>query len=144
MLQPRAKRTVLGKVLGGGNSRNPSCLLCVEPAHVPIEDICVARVLTRPGVGIHKSQSAGKSALPAGCTQLNSHASDVPRDSKVNETKNSALETRYPSDTVMLMVVNFSKEELTLPKGTILGIAQSISENLVVSVSDEEKIDRDT
>ena len=34
MLQPRAKRTVLGKVLGGGNSRNPSCLLCVEPAHV--------------------------------------------------------------------------------------------------------------
>ena len=62
VLQPRAKRTVLGKVLGGRNSRNPSCLLCVEPAHVPTEGICVYRVLTRPGVGIHKSQSAGKSA----------------------------------------------------------------------------------
>jgi hypothetical protein len=36
VLQPRAKHTVLGKVLGG-NSRNPSCLVCVEPAHVPIE-----------------------------------------------------------------------------------------------------------
>ena len=36
VLQPRAKHIVLGKVLGG-NSRNPSCLLCVEPAHVPVE-----------------------------------------------------------------------------------------------------------
>ena len=44
----------------------------------------------------------------------------------------------------MLMVVNFSKEELTLPKGTILGIAQGISENLVVPVSDEENVDRGT
>ena len=142
MLQPRAKRTVLEKVLGGGNSRNPSCLFCVEPAHVPIEGICVLRVLTRPGVGIHKSRSAGKSAPSAGCTQLNSHAPDVPHNSKVNEPKDSALETRDPSDSVMLMVVNFSKEELTLPKGTILGIAQGISENLVVSVIDDENVDR--
>jgi hypothetical protein len=37
VLQPRAKHTVLGKVLGG-NSRNPSCLWCVEPAYkVPQE-----------------------------------------------------------------------------------------------------------
>ena len=43
VLLPTAKHTVLGKVLGG-NSRNPSCLLCVEPAHVPIETIRVARV----------------------------------------------------------------------------------------------------
>jgi len=41
--QPRAKHTVLGKVLGE-NSRNPSCLLCVEPAHLPTEGICMARV----------------------------------------------------------------------------------------------------
>jgi len=42
------------------------------------------------------------------------------------------------------MVVNFSKEELTLPKGTVLGLAQEISENLVASVSDEENADRST
>ena len=41
-------------------------------------------------------------------------------------------------------VVNFSKEELTLPKGTVLGLAQEISENLVVSVSDEENADKGT
>jgi hypothetical protein len=51
VLQPRAKHTVLGKVLGG-NFRNPSCLLCVEPAYVPTEGICVSRVLTKPSVGI--------------------------------------------------------------------------------------------
>jgi len=44
----------------------------------------------------------------------------------------------------MLMVVNFSKEELTLPKGKILGKSQGISENLVVSVSNEENIDMGT
>ena len=42
------------------------------------------------------------------------------------------------------MIANFSDEELTLQKGTILGVAQEISENLVVSVSDEENADRGT
>jgi len=42
------------------------------------------------------------------------------------------------------MIANFSDEELNLPKGTILGVAQEISENLVVSVSDEEDADRGT
>jgi hypothetical protein len=42
VLQPRAKHGVPGKVLGA-NFRNPPCLLCVEPAHVPIEGRCVAR-----------------------------------------------------------------------------------------------------
>ena len=60
VLQPRAKHTVLGNVQGG-NSRNPSCLLCVEPANVPIEGICVARVLTRPSV--EKSASWKKRAF---------------------------------------------------------------------------------
>jgi hypothetical protein len=43
----------------------------------------------------------------------------------------------------MLIVVNFSEEKLTLPKGTILGIAQGISENLV-SVSVEESVGKCT
>jgi hypothetical protein len=44
----------------------------------------------------------------------------------------------------MLMTANFSDEELTLPKGTALGVAQEVSKNLVVSVSDEEDTDRGT
>jgi hypothetical protein len=42
VFQTRAKQTVLRQV-HGGNSRNPSCLLCVESANVPIEGIYVAR-----------------------------------------------------------------------------------------------------
>ena len=143
VLQPRAKHTVLGKVLGG-NSRNPSCLLCVEPAHVPIEGICVARILTRPSVAIHRSQPAGKRALPTSCTELNIHAPDVPHDLKVRKQLYSAPDTRYSPDSITLMIANFSDEELTLPKGTILGVAQEISENLVVSVKDEDDADRGT
>jgi 2-C-methyl-D-erythritol 4-phosphate cytidylyltransferase len=44
VLQTRAKHTVVENVQGG-NSRNPSCLLCVEAANVSTEGICVARVL---------------------------------------------------------------------------------------------------
>jgi hypothetical protein len=81
VLQPRAKHTVLGKVLGG-NFRNPSCPLCVEPAHVPIEGICGARVLTRLSVAIHRNQPVGKSAFSTSCTPLNMHAPDVPHDTQ--------------------------------------------------------------
>ena len=41
----------------------------------------------------------------------------------------------------MLMIANFSEESLTLPKGTVIGIAQEISENLVVPMSSDEEID---
>jgi len=132
VLQPRAKHTVLGKVQGG-NSRNSSCLLCVEPARVPIEGICVARVLTRPSVAIHSSQPAGKSALSTSCSQLNMHAPNFLHDVKARKQLDSTSDIRYPPDSITLMIAKFSDEELTLPKGTILGLAQEISENLVVS-----------
>lgn len=42
------------------------------------------------------------------------------------------------------MIANFSEVKLTLPKGTIRGVALEISENLVVVVDDEEDTDRGT
>jgi len=60
---PSIHNAVFGKILGR-NSRNPSCFLCVEPAHVPNEGICMARVLTRTSVGIHKNQPVGKTRFP--------------------------------------------------------------------------------
>jgi len=114
----------------------------VEPAHVPIEGICVGHVLTRPSVAIHQSQPVGKTAFSTSCTQLNTHAPDVPHDLKVTRQLDSTPEIRYPPDSITLMIVNFSYEELTLPEGTILGVAQEISENLVVSVSYEDDAER--
>jgi hypothetical protein len=116
----------------------------VEPANVPIEGICVARVLTRPSVEIHKNQPAGKSELSSSCTQLNIHSPDVPHNLKFIKQLDGTPEIRYPPDTLTLLIANFSVEELTLPKGTILVVAKEISDNLVVSVSDEENTDRGT
>jgi len=99
---------------------------------VPIEGICAARVLTRPSVKIHKNQPVVKSALSTSCTQLNIHSPDVPHDFKVIKQLGGTPEIRYPPDSVTLIIANFNDEELTLPKGTILGVAQEISENLVV------------
>ena len=61
------------------------------------------------------------------------HPPDVPHDLKVSKQLDSTREVRYPRDSVTLMKANFCDEELTLPKGTILGVAQEVSENLVVS-----------
>jgi hypothetical protein len=61
------------------------------------------------------------------------HAPDIPHDRKVSKRLDGTSEIRYPPDSITLMVVNFSDNELTLPKGTILGVTQGISENLVVS-----------
>jgi len=72
------------------------------------------------------------------------HAPDVPHDLKVSKQLDSTPEIRYPSDSIKLTIANFSDEELTLPKGTILGVAQNVSENLVVSVNHEDDADRGT
>jgi hypothetical protein len=114
----------------------------VEPANVHIEGICLARVLTRPSVGIHKHQPVGKSALSNIYTQLNVHSPDVPHDLKVTKQLDGTPENRNPPDSVTLMIMNYSDEEPTLPKGTIRGVAHVFSENLVVSVNDDKDADR--
>jgi len=63
------------------------------------------------------------------------HAPDLSHDLKVSKQMASKLystpEIRYPPDSITLMIANFSDEELTLPKGTILGVAQEVSDILV-------------
>ena len=72
------------------------------------------------------------------------HEPNVPHDLKARKQQDSTPRIRYPPDSITLMSANFSDEELTLPRGTILGVAREISENLVVSVSSEDDADRGT
>jgi len=67
-----------------------------------------------------------------------------PHDPKASKQLDSTPEIRYPPDSITLMTANFSDEELTLHKGTMLGVAKGISENLVASVIDENDTDRGT
>ena len=72
------------------------------------------------------------------------HEPNVPHDLKARKQLDNTPRIRYPPDSITLMIANFSDEELTLLKGTILGVTQEISENLVVSVSSEDDADRGT
>jgi hypothetical protein len=101
----------------------------------------VAHVLTSPSVGIHGKLPVGKSAQPTICTELDAQALDFTHDLKASKHLSGTQDLSYPHGSVMLMTANFSNEALTLPKGTTLGVAQETSENLVVSVSDEECTD---
>jgi hypothetical protein len=72
------------------------------------------------------------------------HAPDVAHDPKFSKRLDSTPGLRYPPESIMLVIANFSEEELTLltlPKGTILRVAQEISEG---GLSDEEYVDRGT
>jgi hypothetical protein len=113
---------------------------------VPIEGICVARVLTRPSVAMHRYQPAGRSVPSTSCNPLNTHApgGGVTLYPKASEQMRSTSEISCPPDSITLMIANFSEEKLTITKGMILGVAQEITENLVFSADGEEDTDRST
>jgi hypothetical protein len=71
-----------------------------------------------------------------------SHRMRTTPDFKVGVSQSNYAGQVRTSDAMMLMIANFSEEALTLPKGTVVGIAQEISENLVIPVDDEIDGDR--
>jgi hypothetical protein len=48
------------------------------------------------------------------------------------------LKLRPHRDTVVLVVVNFSEEQLSVPKEMVLGVAQEMSESFVVPADEEQ------
>lgn len=92
----------------------------MEPPHVPIEGISVDRVLSR-SVGM----------------ELNKQGVEFSHNLNANKQLSGTQGFSYPFDSLMLLVAKFSDKKLTLPKGTTLGLAQEISENIVVSVTHE-------
>ena len=134
VLEPRAKHVILGKVVSD-NVRDSPTLVCVEPALLPIQGICVARVLTyteSTSGQPHRQEGQSFSRSPEFETR------NVLSGSCMTHVKaqGEKLVKGQPCDTVVLMVVNFSEEPLTVQKGTVLGVAQEISENLVVPIDE--------
>ena len=89
--------------------------MCVEPAQLPLEGILVARGLAR--VFTKKQASQLREAT----------ASVTSRDDQL----------RGRQGCVHVIVVNFSHEEIELPKGTILGVAEKTSASIVASIDEE-------
>jgi len=110
-IAPRCRYVVTAKLDLGKGKEIPS-LVCVEPAVIPIQGILSARALTK--VGTRECDS----------TQLTS----PPEQANVDVSANN----------VYLMLANFSQEELTLPKATVLGLAEEVSKALIDRINIEK------
>jgi len=107
-IQPRCRQIIRGRLDADGKQSLPP-LVCVEPARVPIEGILPARGLTRVEIRANSCPE-----------QPTREDRDVART-----RKNCAL----------IMVANFSDEELTIPKATVLGIAEEVTEETVDKIN---------
>jgi hypothetical protein len=135
-IEPRSKQVVKGKLVGEKHQVSPN-LVCVEPAHLPIEGMCVARVLTR----VHANRDTNQQPDSKVAVSRTQTATHMLRTNNDLEAKDKAVQgASYSSGTVLLSVANFSDEKLILPKATNLGIAQEISENLIVSMDEEKEV----
>jgi len=107
-IAPRCRQVVMVK-LESEQKQEPPPLVCVEPAQIPIECVPSARTVTRVVQNSHQ---------PVRLTSSREHAA-----------------TRSPSSCAYVMVANFTGESLTLPKATVLGIAEGISELIVDKIN---------
>jgi hypothetical protein len=87
-------------------------LVCIETATVPIKGIFVARALSRVG--------------------------PVVRDAEQPTSQPAQARTDSSAKSANVMLTNFIHEELTLPKATVLGMAEEISEEVVDAINKGE------
>ena len=102
---PRCRQIVTGIVESGKEQKIPP-LVCIAPVQIPIEGTFSARALSR-----------------------------VEQPEHVITSQNDHKPTGRLHSCACVMVANFSDEALTIPKATVLGIAEGISESLVDKIN---------
>ena len=112
---PRVKKMVVGKVKFQTQCVTPK-LVCIEPAQMPFEGVLAARGLSH--------------VLPV--EDRSGEVRETSRCGRTNQLKNAERAER-----VHVMVVNFSEEEITLPKATVVGVAEEVSPSLVAAINDD-------
>jgi hypothetical protein len=84
-------------------------MVCFEPAHIAIEGILPARILTRVGCGTGEKP---------------------PMTSQTDQ-----MVTKLPDTSAYVMLTNFSDQTMTVPKSTVRGIGEEVSESLVEKIN---------
>ena len=92
-------------IVEAGKEQKLPPLVCIEPVQIPIEGILPARALSRAERPEHVTSQD---------------------DRKPTESLHNCA---------CVMVANFSDEALTIPKATVLGIAEGISESMVDKIN---------
>jgi hypothetical protein len=117
-LAPRVKQIVVEKLEMPKRRESPE-LVCVEPAQLPLEGVIAARGLSRT---FTKPQQTKRS-----------------RSAMTQEQASDQLMSSQTGPLVHVMIVNFSPEEIELPRATVLGVAEEISASIVAELNDEFK-----
>ena len=114
-IPPRVKKLIVGRVNYPKHGTAPD-LVCVEPAQVPFEGVLIARglspVLTAEG-------RSGETRETTRCWRTNQ------------------LATARRAELVYVQLVNFSQDEVILPKATVVGVAEEVSPSLVAAINDD-------
>jgi hypothetical protein len=121
-LAPKAKQ-MLGK-LQLSKRRDKLTLVCLAPAHLPLEGILVARGLAQ--------------VLPKVSTE---NKSELPQQGRAAALMTTNSRQQNPSHTqayVYVMVTNFSHEHVVFSKAAVLRIAEETAENLVVTANSSD------
>jgi hypothetical protein len=92
--------------------------VCIEPATIPIQGVLSALALTRVETREHDMTQ-----LMSSPKQANTVAS---------------------ASSVYVMLTNFSQQELTLPKATVLGLPEKVSETLIDQINIEKPQDTES
>jgi hypothetical protein len=103
-IAPKCRHVVTVKLDSLEKIVNPSSV-CIEPATVPIHGIFAAPALSKVGA--------------------------ASQDTNLLTLQPAQARTVTPANSFQIMPTNLSREELTLPKATVLGVAEEISETLV-------------
>ena len=111
-MAPRSQQVVIGKLDLQQEQELPP-LVCIEPAHIPIEGVLPARALTRV------------ECSPSKTIRMTSRA-----DQKAVRSRNSSA---------YVMLANFSDQTLTVHKSTVLGIAEEASEPLIEQIKEKNQ-----
>jgi hypothetical protein len=91
--------------------QNPPTLVCVEPVPIPIEGILPARALTRVG----------------------------PSARMTSQSDNRAKKS--PDTRAYVMLANFSEETVVIPKATVVGLEEEVSETIVNKINSPRESD---
>jgi len=116
-MAPRSQQVVIGK-LELQQEQEPPHLVCIEPAHILIEEVLPARAITRIECSPSKT-----SLMPS---QADHKAA------------------RSPNTSAYVMLANVSDQTLTVPKSTVLGIAEEAPEPLIDRINQRKELNSDS
>jgi len=116
-MAPRSQQVVTGK-LKLEQEQEPPPLVCIEPADIPVEK-------SPPCTHTHTVECS-------------------PNKTSLMTSRADQKAARWPNTSAYVMLANVSDQTLTVPKSTVLGIAEEASEPLIDRINQRKELNSDS